>query len=119
MPRSNRGRSKSRRRSVLVSHREAHQDSHSDDISEREAESGSLGGPLTLLVSKDRDRRKSRDYKTEIRELENEKKALVSKRERPREPEYEVVEHRDRGGDREILQVNKDSRGRLKLASSS
>ena len=69
-----------------------------------------------MLVSKDRDRRKSRDYKTEIRQLENEKALVRERSDRPREPEYEVIEHKDRGGEREI-RLDKDRRGRLKLAS--
>ena len=70
-------------------------------------------------MSKDRNRRKSRDYKTEIRELEDEKKLVRDRRPTLREPEYEVVEHKDRGGEREVVKLNKDSRGRLKLVDLS
>ena len=86
---------------------------HNDEIYEENVEeSGSIGGPLTLLVPGGH--RKSRDIKAEIRALEDEKKTLRRERtqkERDRSPDYELVEHKDRGE----VRIEKDRRGNMKI----
>ncbi|KAI9658529.1 MAG: hypothetical protein M1831_003967 [Alyxoria varia] len=90
---------------------------------ERVEESGTIGGPLTLLSSNpNRPRKDNRDINTEIRMLEDERQALkkerkTADRDRDRDDDYEIVERRPRGTSN--VRLGKDRSGRLNLVRSN
>ena len=87
---------------------------------ERVEESGTIGGPLTLLSSNPNRRKDNHDINAEIRMLEDERYALKKERkiaDREKDDDYEIVERRPRGTSN--VRLGKDSRGRLKIVRSN
>jgi hypothetical protein len=91
-------------------------------------ESNHIGGPLTVLSPSNR-HRDEHDIRSEIRELELERRRLRSERERVTDSDYELVERvdrwddaparRDRARSKSVVRVEKDRKGRLALVRST
>lgn len=93
---------------------------------EQIVESNHIAGPLTVLSPSNR-HRDSDDIRSEIRELEQERRLLRRERERVTDSDYELVEREDRWDEprknrarsKSVVRVEKDRKGRMALVRST